>query len=119
MKSNRAVLEDQLESYEEDLRGVSSYAGELKATTAKLGTDPAQFQDDLMEAEHNIKFYEGEIALLKKALGATKPKPKPKPSPGPILSHAPKPGLGSIIASSISFLVGALLGSKLSSRKDK
>jgi hypothetical protein len=119
MKSNRAVLEDQLESYEEDLRGVSSYAAELKATTARLGTDPAQFQEDLMEAEHNVKFYEGEIALLKKALGTKpKPSPKPRPSPGPILSQA-RPGIGSVIASSISFLIGALLGSKLSSRKDK
>lgn len=116
MKSHREALEDQLENYEEDLRGVSAFAAELKATTAKLGTDPAQFQDDLMEAEHNIKFYEGEIALLKKALG-TKPKPHPKPSPGPILSHVPKPGIVSVIASSVSFLVGALLGSKLKSRK--
>jgi hypothetical protein len=118
MKSNRALLEDQLENYEEDLRGFSSYAAELKATTARLGTEPAQFQDDLTEAEHNIKFYQGEIALLKKALGAT-PRPKPSPGPGPILSRAPKPGIGSVIASSISFIVGALLGSKLRSRHDK
>ena len=118
MKSNREALEDQLENYEEDLRGVSAFAAELKATTARLGTEPAQFEEDLREAEHNIKFYEGEIALIKKALG-TEPKPKPKPSPGPIPSHGPKPGVVSIIASSISFLVGALLGSKLSSRKDK
>ena len=116
MKSNREALEDQLENYEEDLRGVSAFAAELKATTARLGTDPAQYEEDLREAEHNIKFYEGEIALIKKALGT---KPKPKPSPGPIHSYAPKPGVVSIIASSISFLVGALLGSKLSSRKDK
>lgn len=116
MKSNRELLEDQLENYEEDLRGVSAFAAELKATTARLGTDPAQYEEDLHEAEHNIKFYEGEIALLKKALGATKPKPKPSPEP---ISHTPKPGIGSIIASSISFLVGALLGSKIKSRKDK
>ncbi len=116
MKANRAVLEDQLEKYEEELRDVSSYATELKATTARLGTDPVQFQEDLNEAEHNIKFYEGEIALIKKALGG---RPGPKPSPHPIPSHTPKPGLGSVIASSISFIVGALLGSKLRSRKDK
>ena len=115
MKSNREALEDQLENYEEDLRGVSSYVAELKATTARLGTEPAQFEEDLREGEHNIKFYQGEIALIKKALGAT---PKPKPSPGPIVSQRPS-GITSVIASSISFLVGALLGSKLKSRKDK
>lgn len=116
MKSNRAVLEDELENYEEELRSVDSYAAELKATTARLGTDPSQFQEDLMEAEHNIKFYQGEIALIKKALGAT---PRPKPTPGPVESHPAKPGVAAVIASSISFIVGALLGSKLKSRKDK
>lgn len=117
MQSNRALLEDQLENYEEELRGVSSYAAELKATTARLGTEPAQFEQDLIEAENNIKYYEGEIALIKKALGTT---PKPQPSPGPIPSQPlPRPGIASIIASSISFLVGALLGSKLKSRKDR
>jgi septal ring factor EnvC (AmiA/AmiB activator) len=116
MKSNRAVLEAELENYEERLKSVSSYAAELKATIARLGTDPTQVEEDLMEAEHNIKFYQGEIALIKKALGAT---PSPKPSPGPVLSELQKPGIGSVIASSITFIVGALIGSKLSSRKNK
>jgi hypothetical protein len=114
MQSNRALLEDQLENYEEELKEVNSYAAELKATTARLGTDPEQFAQDLIE--NNIKYYEGEIALIKKALGTT---PKPTPSPGPIPSQPPKPGIGSIIASSISFIVGALLGSKLRARKDR
>ncbi len=117
MKPNKALLEDRLENCEEELKGLSSYVQELKTTTAKLGTDPAQFEDDLMEAQQNIGFYQGEVAEIKAEIGEpAKPSPT-KPGAGNTLPQTAKQGIGSIVFSSISFIVGALLGSRLKSRK--
>lgn len=119
MNSSREILEDRLEEYETDLKGLTSFLQELKATTAKFATEPAQFEEDLHEAEHNIEFYEGEIARIKKELAGSPPEPPPKCEPDHILPKTAKQGIGSVIFSSISFLAGALLGSRLKSRKDK
>jgi len=54
MKATREMLEDRLVSCQEELKGFSSYVKELKAMTAKHGTDQTQVEDDLREAEHNI-----------------------------------------------------------------
>lgn len=116
-------LEAELEDYTAELKGVDSFIAEIKSTTAKLGTDPQQFETDLMEANHNAEFYRGEIARVKKELEASNsPQPKP-PKPGtpipipkpPILT---KPGIISLVLSPISFFAGALLGSRLKGRRD-
>lgn len=63
-----AMLEDQLESYEAQLRSLNSYIKELNDKTAAHGTEKAHFEVDLMEAEHNIKYYEGEIARIRELI---------------------------------------------------
>ena len=70
MKQIEEVLADELEEYEEKLKGTSSFLQELKTTTAKLNTEPPQYEEDQHEAEHNIKFYQAEIARLKQEVGA-------------------------------------------------
>ena len=117
MKPNKAILEDRLENCEEELKGLSSYVQELKTTTAKLGTDPEQFETDLMEAEQNIGFYQGEIAGIEADLGEPEEPGPTKPGPGPILPQTSRQGIGSVVFSSITFIIGALLGSRLKSRK--
>jgi TolA-binding protein len=124
MKTSEEKLADKIEDYEEQLKELNSYLKELKDVTAKCGTDSAQFEEDLHEAEHNIEYYEGEIARIKEALGhppAPPQTPAPKATPpqtgtDTILPRTPKQGLGSLIISSISFIAGAFLGSKLKSR---
>jgi hypothetical protein len=117
MKPNKEMLEDRLENCEEALKGLSSYVGELKSTTAKLGTDKSQFDDDLMEAEQNIGYYQGEVAAINAEIGEL-PKPKPaKPGPGPILPQTARQGIGSVVLSAITFIAGAFLGSKVKSGK--
>ena len=71
MKPDRELLEDQLKNYEEQLRGLNSYVTELKDKTAEHGTEKEHYESDLMEAEHNIEFYEGEIARIKGELEQT------------------------------------------------
>jgi hypothetical protein len=122
MKPIKETLEDELEDYEDKLKGSTSFLQELKTTTTKLATEPAQYEEDQHEAEHNIKFYEAEIARLKKEVGEpgkpAPPKPEPgKPVLGGVLPQTPRQGIGSVIFSSIGFVVGALLGSRLKSRK--
>ena len=122
MKANKEILEDALEDYEEKLKGSSSFLQELKTTTTNLGTEPAQFEDDQRETEYNVKFYEAEIARLKAEVGApVKPAVPPadpaKPGLGGILPQTSRQGIGSVVFSSIGFVFGALLGSRLKSRK--
>jgi len=120
MKTNRAILEEQLESCEDKLKGFGSYVEELKTVTAKHGTPKEQYESDLIEAAHNIGFYESEIARIKKEMGTV-----PKVGPvgkvgtglGTLLPQTRNQGIGAAILSSISFVVGALLGSRLKSKK--
>lgn len=122
MKPNKEILEDELEDCEDKLKGSASFLQELKTTTTKLATEPAQYEDDQHEAEHNIKFYEAEIARLKAEVGRpSKPAPPPpepaKPVLGGVLPQTARQGIGSVVFSSIGFVVGALFGSRFKSRK--
>jgi hypothetical protein len=112
-------LEDRVENYKDELKGIKSYVKELQTMTAKHGTDPEQYEVDLMEAQHNIEFYEGEIAECKNAMGKS-----PKPGggyggAGATPANGPNKGITSVIVSSVSFILGAILGSTLKSRSGK
>ena len=115
MKNHRAILEDQLEEYSEKFAGLNSYIKELNSTMAKLGTDRAQVEEDLVEAEHNAKYYHAEIGRLQKELGGS---PSTKPGSVVPMGTTTKPGLLALALSPIGFLVGALLGAKLRARRD-
>ncbi|MBC8030580.1 MAG: hypothetical protein H7Z16_10755 [Pyrinomonadaceae bacterium] len=108
MTNGPGNLEGQLHEYSAQLKSLKSYLKELSDTCAHCGTDRALFERDLLEAEHNVQYYEGEIARLKEEIeGSNVVKP----------GSLAKPGLLSLVLTPISFLAGALLGSKLKSRK--
>lgn len=65
MKADQEMFEDQLKDYEEQLRGLNFYIKELEVKTAELGTPREHFEEELVEAEHNVKYYEGEIARIR------------------------------------------------------
>jgi len=69
MKANHETLEEQLKDYEGQLKGLTSYVKELKDKSAQHGTQKEHFEGDLTEAEHNIKYYEDEIARLRELIG--------------------------------------------------
>lgn len=117
MKASRDMLEDQLQDYEKELASLSSYVKELKDMTARHGTAKEHFEGDVAEAEHNARYYEGEITRLKQELGKSANEGRPQAEADTILPRTKKQGLGSLIISSISFAAGALLGSKLKSRR--
>jgi hypothetical protein len=122
MNVNSDTLEDQLQDYEEQLQSLNSYIKALNDQAAKHGTDKAIYEEDLMEAEHNVKYYEGEIARLKKEIGEAGKGGGGYGGGGygggkVVLPPKVKQGLVPVIISSISFLAGTLLGSKLKSRR--
>lgn len=120
MKVNRAVLEQQIEENRAQLRGLNSYIKELSDMTAKHGTEKDQFEDDLMEAQHNVKFYEEEIAQLKQHIKELPESDHPSTGAPPILPKTVKQGVGSLLFTSIGFVAGVLLGTRLTSgRRDK
>lgn len=115
MKNHREILEDQLDGYSTKLQSTKAYITELTKTTAKHGTDRAHFDEDLVEAEHNAKYYQGEVERLKKEIAAS---PTAKPGSGSKPGHISKPGLLALALSPIGFLVGALLGARLKAGRD-
>jgi hypothetical protein len=123
MNASRESLEDQLQEHEAELRSLKSYRKELSDMTAKHGTDRDQFESDLREVEHNVEYYEGEVARIKselKEIGGDTPykggSAPPYGAPDTVLPRTMKQGVGSLLFSVISFGAGVLLGSKLSSR---
>jgi hypothetical protein len=117
MKANRLLLQERLEGYESQLQGLHSYVTELKAMTAKHATDKEMFATDLIEAQHNIRYYQNGIALLKTELSnAHRDAPTQADlDNGPATGGPPR--LIAVVISSLSFLVGAVVGSRLKSRK--
>lgn len=122
MNASREMLEGQSERYEDKLREINSYIKELKGKTAEHGTDAGHFEEDLLEAEHNVEFYEGEIARIK---GQLKNLPRTAGAQtgsaadagaGALLPRAISGGVGSLILSSLTFAAGAYLGLRLKSR---
>lgn len=118
MKDRREMLEAQLLQYESQVKGLKSFIKELKARTDEHGTDKEHFEADLIEAENNVKYYEDAMALLKEEIkGVAKRKPS-QSGTDTILPRTKKQGIGSFVFSSVGFVVGAILGSKLKSRSD-
>jgi hypothetical protein len=125
MKIRREILEAQLAEYESQVEGLKSYVIELKAKTTQHGTPSEQFEMDLLEAEHNVSYYKeaighikDEIARLKDG-GGESAKPKRLPAgTDTILPRTVKQGIGSFVLSSVSFVAGAILGSKLTQRSE-
>ena len=103
MQISNDTLKAHLAEYEQEWRGLNSFITELKATTDKHGTPTEHFAEDLAEAKHNVVYYEGEIARIKKLLG----------QPSGVLSLSKEHIVGVVIVSSISFVAGWLLGSSL------
>ena len=124
MNVTRDTLEDHLQEYEAQLKSLKSYLKELNDQCAKHGTDKEHYEVDLMEAEHNVAYYEGEIARLKDELGGTGKTGGDggrggggRGGGGVVLPPKVKKGLVPVIISSVSFVAGTLLGSKLKSRR--
>ena len=117
MKARRDVLEDHLQEYERQVTGLKSYVPELRDQADKPGTEKSQYEMDVIEAEHNITFYEGEIARIKKEIGGTRSRP---PYAGTILPRTARQGIGSFVFTAIGFVTGVFLGSQLKSEsKDR
>ena len=117
MSTNPDLLEDQLEKYEAQLKGIKSYINELHDTTNRHGTGKDAFEADLFEAEHNVQYYEAEISRVEKELQALKGAPQVQAAADSVLPQTVKQGLGSLLFSSASFLAGAFLGSRLKGRR--
>jgi hypothetical protein len=116
MQSNRQMLADELEAYEEKAKGLTSYVRELKTMTAKHDTPKERFESDLLKAMHNIVFYEAEIARLKNQMRTPLQGVKPG-TVGTLLPKTRNQGIGAVILSSISFAAGTILGSLMNSGK--
>jgi hypothetical protein len=115
MKANRDVLEDELQDYEQQVRGLKSYIRELTDQVARHGSEKSEYETDLIEAENNVKFYEGEIARIREELGGG-PRGGRRHHAGTILPRTARQGVGSLVFSAIGFLAGMVLGSMLKSR---
>ncbi|HEV2800350.1 MAG TPA: DUF1508 domain-containing protein [Pyrinomonadaceae bacterium] len=70
MNATRETLDTQLEKYEARLRSLRCYVNELNDKTSKHGTEREHFHEDLLEAEHNVKYHEDEIARLRELIDA-------------------------------------------------
>lgn len=117
MNSNPDDLAGQLRKYETQLSSLNSYIKELKDRATELGTDKEQFAIDLLEAENNVRYYEGEIARVKEQMRSSTRGPRLQAGADAILPKTVKQGVGSLIFSSISFVAGAILGSMMKSRR--
>ncbi|HEY0377498.1 MAG TPA: hypothetical protein VGC87_11290 [Pyrinomonadaceae bacterium] len=115
MEANRDALEDQLQEYEQQVRGLKSYVRELTDQAARQGTEKSEYEMDLIEAEHNVKYYEAEMARIRKELGGARGGGG-RHQVGTILPRTARQGVGALVFSAIGFLAGVVLGSVLNSR---
>ena len=115
MNESRDTLEDRLQNYEARLGGLKSFVKELNARTEEHGTAREHFEEDLVEAEHNLKFYEEGIAQTRAALAKLGDAPGPGgcgTRPGTGLKS--KKGIGALL---IGLAAAALVAVGLKSRR--
>lgn len=116
MNETRDALEDRLQDYEARLGGLKSFVKELNDRAAEHGTDREHFAEDLLEAEHNVSFYESEVTRLRaeiKNLGGGGSKPGRKGTGlGPAIKS--KKGVGALV---VAALAGVLVAFGLKSRR--
>lgn len=117
MKSSREIHEELLAKYEQELAGLNSYIKELKDRTAEHDTPAEHFAEDLSEAEHNVAYYEDEIARIKKELRGSSDGDDCRDGRDTVLPRTLRQGLGSLLIASLSFIAGAIIGSSLKPRK--
>ena len=110
MKTQREILEGEKVRFEGKLQDLRAYIKELTDRTAEHDSEDEHFEEDLMKAEHDAEYYENEIESLEKMI---------RPAPTAKLKLIAKQGRVSIIVSSIAFLVGAYLGSRLIPRNSQ
>ena len=110
MKAKRDVLEDQLQEYEQQVRELNSFIRELTDQVARHGTGKSEYEMDVIEAEHNVKFYEAEIARIRKELDGMR---GGRHHSGTILPRTARQGVGSFVFTAIGFVTGVFLGSQL------
>ena len=116
MNESRDTLEDRLQNYEARLGGLKSFVKELNARADEHGTAREHFEEDLVEAEHNLKFYEEGIAQTKAALAKLGDAPGPGGGGGttPGTGLKSKKGIGALL---IGLAAAALVAVGLKSRR--
>ena len=77
MNESRDTLEDRLQDYEARLGGLKSFVKELNDRAAEHGTAREHLEEDLFEAEHNVKHYEEGVAQLKAQIAKLGDVPNP------------------------------------------
>ena len=107
MNATREMLEVSLQDYQRQLGSLNSYLGALKERVEQHGTSPELFEEDLLEAEHNVEYYEAEVARLTKELGRTENAAEQAQG---LLARVPKPDGNALILASITFAAGILVG---------
>jgi hypothetical protein len=113
MKASREILEDLHEGHVQKLHELRSYIKELSDMTAKHGTDKTVFEEELMEAQHNAKYYESEIASIKRELGKLPKTVRTQGGAESLLTQLAKQGMTPLVCTSIGFIAGLLIGSSL------
>ncbi len=125
MQPNRELLKDKLEAYEDKVKSLDSYLTELRTMCTKHDTPNEACASEWGEATHNLFYYKGEVARIKQELGTKSRLASMIPGIGTavgartLLPETRNQGIGVVVLSSISFVVGAILGSVLTSAKSK
>lgn len=117
MTLTRDQLEDQASEYQTRLSGLRSYVEELREMASRHGTDESLLQEDLHEAEHNVSFYEAQLARVRKELRSAPSGGGWPDEGGSLLSLVGKQGVGAVALVSLGFAAGVVVGRLLYPRK--
>ncbi len=117
MTLTRDQLEDQAGEYQTRLSGLRSYMTELREMLSRHGTDESLLEADLHEAEHNVRYYEAELARVRKELGAARGGGGGTGRVEALLPLTGKQSAGAIALVSLGFAAGVLVGRLLNDRK--
>ena len=112
MHDHRAMLEDERSEMREKLRNLRAYAATLKQRAAEHATDEEHFRQDLLRAENDAAYYEAEIERLTDALRGAGGRG------GPVAAGLSQLGGVPLVAASVAFVAGLLLGWTLLPRRD-